>query len=152
MSRPTPCARPLSVIAQIFAHDHSVRGAHLDTTHAYFNGTCMFLAVAGQDDTPCELEIRPPDKPVGKDWRVATSMRRKDAEPYGFGLYEAADYAELIDHPVEIGQLTIGEFDVDEIPHAIAIRGNTRVDISRLCHDLQTVCAEGDQPGAASFE
>jgi predicted metalloprotease with PDZ domain len=69
-------------------------------------------------------------------------MRRKDAEHYGFGVYEADDYAELIDHPVEIGQLTIGEFEVNGIPHAIAIRGRTRVDIARVCHDLQRVCAQ----------
>jgi len=52
------------------------------------------------------------------------------------------DYAELIDHPVEIGHLLIGEFEVNGIPHAIAIRGQARVDIARLCHDLQRVCAQ----------
>ena len=137
-----PAERELTVVAEIYAHDPSVRGAHLDTTHAYFNGPCVFFAVEGQQDTPCELEIVAPDEPLGKDWRVATSMRRKDAEHYGFGVYEADDYAELIDHPVEIGQLTIGEFEVNGIPHAIAIRGRTRVDIARVCHDLQRVCAQ----------
>ena len=69
-------------------------------------------------------------------------MRRKGAEQYGFGSYEATDYAELIDHPVEIGELSIGEFEVNGIPHAIAIRGRTRVDMARLCHDLQTLCEQ----------
>ena len=69
-------------------------------------------------------------------------MRRSDAPEYGFGTYAAADYAELIDHPVEIGALTIGEFDVAGIPHGIAIRGRTRVDIARLCHDLATLCGQ----------
>jgi len=133
---------PLTIVAEIYAHDQSVRGAHLDTTHAYFNGPCVFPAAAGQEDKACELEILPPDGPVGQDWRVATSMRRKDAEQYGFGLYAVDDYAELIDHPVEIGQLLIGEFEVNDIPHAIAIRGQTRTDIARLCHDLQRVCAQ----------
>jgi predicted metalloprotease with PDZ domain len=137
-----PTERPLTVTAQIYAYDPSVRGAHVDTTHAYFNGPCVFLAVAGQEDERCELEILPPDAPLGKDWRVATSMRQKGAELYGFGTYEAEDYAELIDHPVEIGPLLIGEFDVRDIPHTIAIRGNTRVDIARVCHDLQRVCEQ----------
>ena len=137
-----PVDRELTITAEIYAHDPSVRGAHLDTTHAYFNGPCVFFSVAGQEDAACEVEIVAPDEPLGKDWRVATSMRRTDAEQYGFGLYEADDYAELIDHPVEIGQLTIGEFEVDGIPHAIAIRGRTRVDIQRLCHDLQRVCEQ----------
>jgi predicted metalloprotease with PDZ domain len=133
-------SRPLTLIARIFAYDLSVRGAHLDTTHAYFNGPCVFFAVEGQEDAPCELEILPPGNAVATDWRVATSMRRKDAQEYGFGTYEALDYAELIDHPVEIGHLSIGEFEVNGIPHGIAIHGQVRVDMGRLCHDLQTLC------------
>ena len=132
--------RELTLVLEIFAHDESVRGAHLDQTHAFFNGTCMFPAVVGQEHAACELDIRAPEKTVGKHWRVATSMSRKGAQQYGFGTYRADDYAELIDHPVEIGELSIGEFEVCEIPHAIAIRGNTRVDMARLCHDLQTIC------------
>ncbi|MBT8094295.1 MAG: PDZ domain-containing protein [Gammaproteobacteria bacterium] len=140
--RAAPVERELTLVFEIYAHDESVRGAHLDLTHAFFNGTCVFPAVAGQESQACELEILPPEKPVGKNWRVATSMRRKNAQEYGFGTYEAADYAELIDQPVEIGELSIGEFEAGGIPHAIAIRGNTRVDMARLCHDLQTICEQ----------
>ncbi len=137
-----PAGRELTLVLEIFAHDDSVRGAHLDLTHAFFNGTCVFPAVIGQEERACEVDIRAPDKPHGKNWRVATSMRRKDAEVYGFGTYRAGDYAELIDHPVEIGQLSIGEFEAGGVPHAIAIRGQTRVDMARLCHDLQTICEQ----------
>ena len=134
--------RPVTVVAEIYAYEESVRGAHLDNTHAYFNGPCVFLSVAGQEDAPCELEILPPEDPIGADWRVATSLRRKQAGPYEFGAYEAENYDELIDHPVEMGQLSIGEFEVNGIPHAIAVRGKTRTDMARLCHDLQTLCTE----------
>jgi len=134
--------RPLTVVAEIYAYDPSVRGAHLDLTHAYFNGPCVFLNAIGHESVPCELEILPPDETFAKDWRVATSMRPKTAEQYAFGLYMADDYAELIDHPVEIGHLLVGEFEVNGIPHAIAIRGTTHVDIARLCHDLKRVCAQ----------
>lgn len=132
--------RELTLILEVYAHDESVRGAHLDQTHAFFNGTCVFPVVVGQEDLACEVEIQAPEKPAGKGWRVATAMRSNGAEQYGFGSYRADDYAELIDHPVEIGELSIGEFDALDIPHAIAIRGNTRVDMARLCHDLQEIC------------
>lgn len=135
-----PTERELTLVLDVYAHDESVRGAHLDQTHAFFNGTCVFPAVVGQEDVPCAVDIEAPDKGVGKNWRVATSMNRDGAEQYGFGAYAASDYAELIDHPVEIGELSIGEFDVSGVPHAIAIRGNTRVDMARLCHDLQRIC------------
>ena len=137
-----PCQGKLTVFAEIYAYDLSVRGAHLDTTHAYFNGACTFFLVDGQADLPCELDIRPPVGEVAGNWRVATSMRRQGAPEYGFGVYQASNYDELIDHPVEIGQLTIGEFDVAGIPHAIAIRGKIHADMGRLCHDLEKLCEQ----------
>ena len=137
-----PVERELTLVLQVFAHDDSVRGAHLDTTHAYFNGTCVFPAVVGQEATACELDIEQADIAAAKSWRVATSMRRQDAGAYGFGRYVAADYAEFIDHPVEIGELTIGEFEAGGVPHVIAIRGNIKADMARLTHDLQTLCEQ----------
>jgi len=91
-----PCNKPLTIIADIYAYDPSVRGAHLDTTHACFNGPCVFPSVAGQEEVPCELDIQAPDESIGQDWRVATSMRIKDAEHYGFGVYAADDYATIM--------------------------------------------------------
>ena len=136
-----PTDRAVTLVLEIYAHDDSVRGAHLDNTHAYFNGPCVFPAVAGQEDVECRVDIEAADSAQARNWRVATSMNRAGAEPYGFGAYVASDYAELIDHPVEIGNLAIGEFQAGGIPHVIAIRGNTRADMARLCHDLQTLCS-----------
>jgi predicted metalloprotease with PDZ domain len=136
------CHEPITVICEIFSYELSVRGAHLDTTHAYFNGACVFPQVGGQEERVCEVEICPPPKPYGGDWRVATSMRPKSAARYGFGIYYADNYDELIDHPVEIGNLLIGEFEAGGIPHAIAVRGHTRVDMARVCRDLATLCEQ----------
>lgn len=138
--RAAPVSRPLTITAEIFAWDESVRGAHLDRRHAYFNGTCVFPVVIGRETEPCELEVVRPDAGYARGWRVATAMRRKHAEPYGFGTYEAASYEELIDHPFEIGELTIGEFDAGGVPHAIAIRGRVEADMGRLCRDLEQLC------------
>jgi len=134
------CQEPVTLTCEIYAFDLSVRGAHLDTTHACFNGPCVFLQVVGQEDRECDVEICSPPGPLGSDWRVATSMRSRSAERYGFGRYFAGSYDELIDHPVQIGNLLIGEFEAGGIPHAIAVRGHTRVDMARLCHDLATLC------------
>jgi predicted metalloprotease with PDZ domain len=136
------CPAPVTVIAEIHANEQNVRGAHFDSTHAYFNGPFVFPAVVGQESLACELEIHPPEKPLGKDWRVVTSMRPGKAGQYGFGVYESASYFELIDHPVQIGKLAIGEFEVSGIPHTIAIHGRTRADVGRVCHDLGTLCEQ----------
>lgn len=134
------CGSPITLIAEIYANEQNIRGAHFDTTHAYFNGPSVFPAVVGQEDVACELDIQAAAKPIGRNWRVITSMRAKTAGQYAFGIYESDNYAELIDHPVEIGNVAIGEFEVDGIPHTIAIRGRTRVDMGRVCHDLRTLC------------
>ncbi len=136
------CESPLTLIAEIYAHEQNVRGAHLDTTHAFFNGPCVFPTVVGQEGHACELDIQRPANAPGSDWRVVTSMRAKNASKYGYGTYTSENYAELIDHPVEIGNLAIGEFEVNGIPHTIAIRGRTRADMGRVCHDLKTVCEQ----------
>jgi predicted metalloprotease with PDZ domain len=140
--RADPTPRPLTVVFEVFAFESGVRGAHFDHTHAYFNGACVFPEVVDQASVECELEIVPPPGKVAARWRVATSMRRAGAEPYGFGLYRATDYQEFIDHPVEIGDLHIGEFEAAGIPHAIAIRGRTRCDMARLCRDLEILCTQ----------
>jgi predicted metalloprotease with PDZ domain len=135
-----PCSAPLTVRAEIYAFDLNVRGAYLDTEHGFFDGACVFPEVVGQGAAECRLEIAPPKLPAAKHWRVATSMRTAGAAPYEFGKYAAADYAELIDHPVEMGGFQIGEFEALGIPHAIAVQGEAHFDMGRLCHDLATLC------------
>jgi len=135
-----PCEAPLTVTLQIHAYDPGVRGAHLDTTHGFFDGACVFPEVVGQQDNECRVEIAPPPGPLGADWRLATSMRRIGATPYEFGHYVADDYAELIDHPVEMGTIVIGEFEACGIPHTIAVRGHANFDMARICHDLRKLC------------
>jgi predicted metalloprotease with PDZ domain len=137
-----PCQEAITLTCEVYAYDLSVRGAHLDTTHAYFNGPCVFPQVLGQEARPVEVEICPPPRPKGADWRVVTSMHRRDAEPYGFGNYYADSYDELIDHPVEMGDLLIGEFEAGGVPHTIAVRGHRRADMSRICHDLAQLCGQ----------
>jgi predicted metalloprotease with PDZ domain len=87
-----PCPGPLTVTYEVYAWDLSVRAAHLDTTHGYFNGTSVFLAVHGKENDPCSVEILPPAGDAYRDWRIATSMARQDAEPWGFGTHRACDY------------------------------------------------------------
>ena len=136
-----PVDGPLTVTAEIHAHDLSVRGAHLDSTHGFFDGACVFPSVVGQEQCECELDIQPPPN-GGADWRVATSMRAKSAGSYEFGTYVAGDYAELIDHPVQMGNILIGEFEVRGVPHAIVVRGHERFDMARICNDLATLCEQ----------
>ena len=135
-----PVVGPVTVTMEVYAWDLSVRGAHLDTTHAFFNGPAVFLKVEGRDDEPAEVEILPPKGRHYRNWRVATAMKRKGAKPYAFGTYQAANYDELIDHPVEIGTFTLATFKACGVQHDIAITGRHRADMRRLTRDLKTLC------------
>ncbi len=132
--------QPIRVRCRIYAWELSVRAAHLDTTHGYFNGPSLFLRIDGMDAVPCRVEIERPDGDAYADWRLATSLQRLDAEPWGFGAYRADDYQDLIDHPVEMGRFTLIPFEVRGVPHRMAITGRHRADEARLQQDLARIC------------
>jgi predicted metalloprotease with PDZ domain len=134
------CDAPLTLTAEIYGFDLNVRGAYLDTEHGFFDGACVFPEVVGQEDGECRLEITKPELAASSHWRVATSMRAVDADSYAFGDYVAGNYAELIDHPVEMGGFQIGEFEALGVPHAIAVQGHEHFDMGRLCRDLASLC------------
>jgi predicted metalloprotease with PDZ domain len=138
--RAAPCTGPLSFIAQVYAFDLSVRGAYLDATRAYFNGACVFPCPEGRADVPCEVEIAPPGGRGDGAWRVATTLPRAGAAEWGFGAYRAADYDELIDHPVEMADFALASFEAGGARHDVAITGKIRADLDRLARDLARVC------------
>ena len=142
-----PVNGPLTLKYSIYAWDLSVRGAHLDQTHGFFNGTSVLLRIEGQQHQPCEIDIQPPEDPALSRWQVATTLTRGSADgtdagapDWGFGLHHAANYDELIDHPVEMGRFTLASFRACGVPHHIAITGRHRADMARLCRDLTRIC------------
>ena len=136
-----PCDAALTLHYEVYAWDLSVRTAHLDQTHGFFNGTSVFLRVEGQEDAPHVVDIRRPDDALCKAWRVATALPELKAKRYGFGTYIATGYDELIDHPVEMGLFELASFNAHGVPHDIAITGRVpRLDMMRLSNDLKKIC------------
>ena len=83
---------PLIVRYQVYAWDLSVRSAHLDTTHGFFNGTSVFLRVVGKEGHPVELLIEPPPgnrEPARGRLRLPTSApgRRLEERSIGAALH-----------------------------------------------------------------
>ncbi|MFT5534007.1 MAG: putative metalloprotease with PDZ domain [Burkholderiaceae bacterium] len=135
------CSGALVVSYEVYAWDLSVRAAHLDQTHGFFNGTSVFLQVAGQEAVPHVVDIVKPEDVACKHWRVATALPELDAKRLGFGTYVAANYDELIDHPVELGTFALATFFAQGVPHDIVITGNVpNLDMARLQADLTRIC------------
>ncbi len=135
-------AGPVQLHYEVYAWELTVRSAHLDQHHGYFNGTSLFLRVAGAEDRPCAVELLPPPGLEEGQWQVATSLARDGAPAWGFGRYRADDYADLIDHPVEMGVFDRIAFKVEGVPHWMTISGRHRADLRRLTLDLPRICTE----------
>ena len=136
-----PCTpgKPLVLRYEVYAFDSSVRTAWLDTQRGFFNGTSLFLKVAGQEDVPHAVVLQK-DKGLA-DWQVATGLTPQKTSPDGFGRYLAADYDELIDSPVEMGRFWSGDFLAGGIAHRFVVAGATpSFDGARLLADTQAIC------------
>lgn len=136
--RAAPSPAPLTIEAEIHAHDRSIREAYLDRRLGFFNGTSLFLLPQGQHQRPCRLEILPPDLP----WCLATTLTPEQTDANGFGHYLAEDYAELIDHPVLMGPIHHIPFHAGGLPHSLDLVavGERPLDTARIQRDLQRLC------------
>lgn len=136
-----PCEGTLQISYEVYAWDLSVRAAHLDQSHGFFNGTSVFLQVHGQERLPHIVEIQKPVDVAAKNWRIATSLPELKAKRYGFGSYVAVDYDDLIDHPVEMGEFALVSFKAHGVPHDFVVTGKVpNLDLARIAKDLQKIC------------
>jgi predicted metalloprotease with PDZ domain len=139
--RAARCSGGLRVVYQVYAWDLSVRAAHLDQTHGFFNGTSVFLQAHGKQHLPHVVDIQPPEDEAYAKWRIATSLPELKARRHRFGTYIVQDYDELIDHPVEMGEFVLVKFEAHGVPHEMAITGRVpNLDTDRLANDLQRIC------------
>ena len=131
----------LTLVYQVYAWDLSVRSAHFDQQHCFFNGTSIFLAVRGFEDGNQAVQIVASSNDYASDWKVATSMVPVKVDSAGFGEYQSKDYHELIDHPFEISDFLLSEFKVNGINHRMVFtEAPEGVDLERITKDVQTIC------------
>lgn len=127
----------LSVSYLVYAFDTSVRAAFLDANRGFFNGTGTFLRVEGREGEPQRLRIGT----LPRGWQVATALPATDVDANGRGHYEAADYDELVDHPVELGRFWRGRFEAAGVPHEFVVAGALPdFDGDRLLADATRIC------------
>lgn len=136
-----PSKKPITVTYLVYAWDLSVRAAHLDETHGFFNGTSVFFKVHGYEDKACLVNIQA--HPSFKHWKVYTSLpeAKKGAKRHCFGLYQAPNYDALIDHPVEMGTPTVISFKVCGALHEMVFTGLIpNIDLERIARDTAKIC------------
>ena len=117
---------------RIYANSIRNRTRHVDATHAFLSGSSAFVYNELLRDMPVRGDVG--ERPDG--WRVATGLRR--AGPRAF---ECDNYDILVDSPLEIGIHDLIEFDVDNVPHEVAIWGRWDGNADRI---IETFTALGE--------
>jgi predicted metalloprotease with PDZ domain len=130
---------PLILSYEVYAFDHSVRTAWLDTQRGFFNGTSLCLKVHGQENSVHSLDLMAVKGM--RHWQAATGLMPHRCGKHGFGTYLAADYDELVDCPVEMGAFWSGEFKAGGVSHRMVVSGASEsFDGPRLLEDVQKIC------------
>ena len=129
---------PLVVRCRVYAFDTSVRAAFLDADRGFFNGTGLCLRALGREREPHGLTLI--GLPPG--WDVATTLPPAPAAPGAMPhAFLAADYDELVDHPVELGRFWRGAFTAAGVPHEFVVAGAwPDFDGDRLLADTKRIC------------
>ncbi len=135
----------LQLSYDVYAFDTSVRTAFLDAQRGFFNASSLLLRVHGAEQQPQHLRL----SGLPKGWQVASAM----TAGAGRNTFVAADYEELIDHPVELGAFWRGSFKACGVAHEFVVSGALpSFDGPRLLADAQRICEaqirfwHGEQP------
>ena len=129
----------LEIRYTVYALDNSVRSAWLDSARGFFNATSLCLMAQGCENGPHLLELLP--APAYPSWQVATGLPALRVDRRGFGVYRAADYDELADCPVEMGNFWSAEFSACGVVHRLVVAGALpSFDGERLLRDTQKIC------------
>jgi predicted metalloprotease with PDZ domain len=136
---------------RVYAFDLSVRAAFLDADRGFFNGTGLCLRVEGREAEPQRLSLAG----LPSDWQVATTLALRP----GGAAHEfvAADYHELVDHPVELGRFWRASFTAAGIAHEFVVAGALPdFDGETLLADSKRICETAIQfwhpDGKAPFD
>lgn len=110
----------------VYGRELTVRTAHIDSTHAFFNGANAFMRFHGREHLPQDISVQTPD-----DWGAFISL------PVVEGNYRADNFIHLADTVFEFGPHRVHSFEIDSIPHRFIFWGadNLPIDIAKLEED-----------------
>ncbi|MCS7005029.1 MAG: PDZ domain-containing protein [Cytophagales bacterium] len=134
----------ISIKYSVYAFEWTVRTSIVDETHAYLNGSNVFMFVKGLEHLPIRLKIEP-----YQSWnKISTQLPMEAQDPW---IRTAPNYDFLADSPLEIGNHEVVSFEVLGVPHEFAIYGVHAFDIKKLIEDtkkivLQAVKVFGEHP------
>ncbi|MGI4993085.1 M61 family metallopeptidase [Halobacteriovorax sp. GFR7] len=126
----------------IYCHELTVRTSHVDNTHAFLHGPSVFIGIEGETGSS-QVEIK-----INPLWSKVTTALKDISEKRDHFIYEAADFDELLDTPIEIGCHETYGFMHQEKEHHIAFYGDfahaqsSHKVMDKLNDDIKTIVEE----------
>ncbi|MBP0041104.1 MAG: M61 family metallopeptidase [Roseofilum sp. SBFL] len=120
------------VFYRIYANELTVRTSHLDSSHAYFNGTCLFFQVLGMEQQPIQVKILVPDT----TWKISTALPKVGRES---AIFQANNFDHLLDSPFEIGTHAIYYFQTLNKTHELAVWGQGNLPAESAINDIEKI-------------
>lgn len=122
----------LTLAYRLYANELTVRTNHVDASHAYLNGAATFLRVPALAQQPIQVTVQVPHP----DWQVTTTLTECDRGDRR-RTYQAADFDELVDSPIEMGQHHVSDFEAGGKAHQLVIWGQGNADPADLIPPIQ---------------
>lgn len=118
---------------RVYANSLGDRTRHVDDSHAFLDGSAVFLYSDDAREKPARVVVEAPS-----GWAVATGLERAlGAE----NIFLAPNYDILVDSPFEIGRHELITFDVDGVAHEIAVWGKASYSPERFKTDFAAIVA-----------
>lgn len=121
---------------EIYCKELTVRTSHVDASHAFLHGPSYLMGVVDQKIENPTIEFRFPPS-----WSKLSTALKDISKKRDVFVYEAVDYDELIDTPVEIGCHETDGFEFQGIPHHLAYYGDQYPHKMNLKADIKQVVA-----------
>ncbi len=119
---------------EIYCHELTVRTSHVTIEHAFLHGPSYLMGVENQKIIEPVIEFKFP--PV---WaKITTGLKDISKERERF-IYQASDYDELLDSPVEIGCHQTDGFRSGDKDHFLAFFGEPLPHDHKVKEDIKTI-------------
>jgi predicted metalloprotease with PDZ domain len=116
----------------VYAFELSVRTCFVDMSHAYINGTGVFMYAEAFKSAPSTVTFIP-----HKNWKlISTGIPASESSEW---IRTATDYDQLADCPIVIGNQDIISFDYKGIPHHIVMIGNGNYNRDTVRNDFYKI-------------
>jgi predicted metalloprotease with PDZ domain len=101
----------------VYAYEISVRTSFIDADHGFALGSSIFMYPAGGKNLPSQVTVQP-----AAGWATVSTALRPAPGMQKF-VYQSANYDELADSPIEVGNQKVLNFTAANTPHQLAMYG-----------------------------